>query len=294
MGDLAHESSPRSTNGASSESSASVSEVATGEVATGEVATDVIYVCRSVTLRRAEYRFYRAILLTFPAHGGPPDRATLRQLARGFGLHLEVTLALLAAQDLVQRDPATGAITAAYPFSGVPTAHRVHLAATPDYPAVELFAMCALDALGIPLLLQRAATITSEDRLTREPVRVSVVSAVRGASTSASASASTSASASASASAGAEDGEWSAAWDPAETVVVARPEDHEHEHGVGAAEACCPIINFFRSAHHAERWVAAHPDSAVRVYSQAQALRHAATLFAGVLDRLAADERPIP
>jgi hypothetical protein len=232
---------------------------------------------------------YRALLLVFPERGGPPDRATLRQLARQSGLRLEPTLALLAAQDLIQRDHTTGAIRAAYPFSGVPTAHRVHLAATSAQPAVDVFAMCALDALGIPLMLRRAATITSEDGLTREPVRVSVrpsvepvVPGVQGTSVASAVNE--------------EAGEgwtggwsrdWSAVWDPAESVVVGRPENHEHEQGVGAADACCPIINFFRSAGHAAQWATlAHPGSEVRVYRKVEALRHAATLFAGVLDRL--------
>lgn len=231
----------------------------------------MVYVSRSAQLPRPEYRFYRAILLEFPKRGGPPDRAALRQLAQRFGVGLEPALALLGARDLVQCDPTTGGIAAAYPFSGVPTAHHVHLAATSDQPSVDLFAMCALDALGIPLMLRRAASITSVDGLDGEPVRVSVEPVVSGTS----------------AAHGAESGQWSATWDPEEAVVVGRPEDHHHEHGVGAADTCCPIINFFRSADHAEQWaLAAQTDCEVRVYSQTEALRYAAILFAGVLDQL--------
>jgi hypothetical protein len=94
-------------------------------------ATDRIQVCRRATLRPAEYQFYRALLLTFPATGSPPDRTLLRTLARRYGVPLQATLTEMARQDLVQCDPRSGAIRAAYPFSGVPTPHRVTLLASP-------------------------------------------------------------------------------------------------------------------------------------------------------------------
>jgi hypothetical protein len=79
-------------------------------------------------------------------------------LAARFGVPLAATLAEFAAKGLVQRDPVTGAIHVAYPFSGVPTVHRLTLGLT-RAPAVgdtahhdrqTVYAMCALDALGIP------------------------------------------------------------------------------------------------------------------------------------------------
>src|SRR5260221_2309110 len=146
-------------------------------------APDRVWVGWSATLPHAAYRFYRALLLVFPERGGPPDRATLRQLARRFGVGLQATLAQLASQDLVQRDPATGAITAAYPFSGVPQPHCVTLVTEPGGSlGVQVYAMCALDALGIPLMLRRPALVTSVDPQTGEAVRVRVwqVDAVAG------------------------------------------------------------------------------------------------------------------
>src|SRR5215472_13503582 len=107
--------------------------------------TALITVCRSARLMPAAYQFYCAILRRFPARGGPPDHTQL--------------------------DATTGGIRAAYPFSGLPTPHRVLLA--PDAQEVaeqQVFAMCALDALGIPLMLHRAATILSEDALTHMPI----------------------------------------------------------------------------------------------------------------------------
>jgi hypothetical protein len=81
-------------------------------------------VCRSARLTPAAYRFYRAILLAFVAHSRAPEPDEVAELARQFGVPLASTLARMATQDLVQRDPATGRIRAAYPFSGIPTPTR--------------------------------------------------------------------------------------------------------------------------------------------------------------------------
>jgi hypothetical protein len=236
-------------------------------------ATDLIRVCRGARLAPAAYRFYRAILRHFAEQGGPPDPSHLRRLARRFGVPLAATLADLAAQDLVQRDPATGAIRAAYPFSGVPTTHRVALAPDRasgdlDRTGGEVFAMCALDALGIPLMLRRGAMITSRDALTGAPIAVTVTVIDGGALGRA--------------------GRWSARWDPAGAVVLARPERHELEHDCGreAAAVCCPLTNFFASAAHARRWAEMHPVGDAVVMGRARALRCAHALFGGLLDRL--------
>jgi hypothetical protein len=223
-------------------------------------AAELVTVCRSITLARPAYRFYRALLLTFAARGAATDAAELRRLADEYGVPLEATLDEFAAQDLAQRDPATGAIRAAYPFSGVPTAHRVQLAADgPDRPAVAVYAMCAIDALGIPLMLKRAAVVSSFDALTGEPVRVEVVPSADS---------------------------WTSHWEPDRAVVFARPEEHLHEHGVAAAHTCCPIINFFASRANAQLWAGDHAPTDGHIYDQEEALRYAAARFAGVLDRL--------
>src|SRR5258708_10997394 len=136
--------------------------------ARGGAMTALITVCRSARLTPAAYQFYCAILRTFAERGGPPDQPRLRQWAGRFALPLAATLADLAAQDLIQRDVATGRIRAAYPFSGVPTPHRVTLsrkaAGSPHERADQHkraeqhgSARRALDALGLPLLLRPQA-----------------------------------------------------------------------------------------------------------------------------------------
>lgn len=246
----------------------------------GKGTADLIYVCRSAMLRRAEYQVYRELLLAFLATGGPPDRPTLRTLARRYNVPLEAALARMAQQDLVQRDPATGVIRAAYPFSGVPTPHLVTLLSNPsesadgsDITPVQLYAMCALDALGIPLMLRRDALVTSADAITGEAIRVTVRQA-RAAEVSPDAKGDASG----------LDG-WRAIWEPSTAVVFARPEEHECEGGV-AAGSCCPITNFFVTKEQAEQWAEGHGSAEDVVLTQDEALHRARSLFAGVLERL--------
>jgi hypothetical protein len=232
-----------------------------------------VWVGRRATLLPAAYRFYRALLLVFPERGGPPDGTTLRRLARRFGVELEATLARLATEDLVQRDPATGAIRAAYPFSGVPTAHHVtHFADLDDrgeVPEVQVYAMCALDALGIPLMLRRDALITSADALTGEEVHVLVRQSDEGtAGTVGNAG---------------ELAGWATTWEPSTTVVYARPEEYA-THDRVAAGYRCPVTNFFATAEHAHAWRTRHGSPEDVILTHAEALQRAHRRFAGVLD----------
>jgi hypothetical protein len=235
--------------------------------------TALITVCRSARLTPAAYQFYCAILRTFSERGGPPNQTQLRRWARRFALPLAATLSDLAAQDLIQLDAATGHIRAAYPFSGVPTPHRVTLShssngSSRDRENQQVFAMCALDALGIPLMLRQQATIVSQDALTNESVAVTIAPVDAASPRTL-------------------DG-WSTQWDPPGAVVYARAPEHEHEHdgGCTAASACCPITNFFTLAVHAQQWAQTHPVSDGVVLTPVEALHRAQALFGGVLHRL--------
>lgn len=237
--------------------------------------TTLVTVCRSARLTPAAYQFYCAILRTFPARGEPPDPTRLLHLAERFAVPLGATLSEMAAQDLLQLEVTTGAIRAAYPFSGVPTLHRVTLlpdaAGSSEVRAErQVYAMCALDALGIPLMLGCTATIASEDALTHEPVQVTLApqgdapeSALDGCG-------------------------WRARWDPPGTVIFARDAAHAHEHdgGCAAEGLCCPVTNFFTEVAHCQQWALAHPVADGMVLTPAEALRRAHALFGRVLHRL--------
>ncbi len=129
---------------------------------------DVCHLKRS-GLSSAERHLYQAVLRAFPQLGGPPSRAWLETEATALNLELEATLRELARRDLIVRDSITGSISVAYPFSAFPTAHRVELA-----DAHSVYAMCAVDALGIPFMLKRDASICSTDPLSHEPIHIQV------------------------------------------------------------------------------------------------------------------------
>ena len=112
---------------------------------------------RTAALSAPAHRLHQVILQAFLTRGCAPRLADLRPVARASGIGLEHLLAELAVHDVIQRT-ADGAIAVAYPFSGSPTAHLVQLA---DGPTV--FAMCVIDALGLPFMARRAATIRTQD-----------------------------------------------------------------------------------------------------------------------------------
>jgi hypothetical protein len=74
----------------------------------------------------------------------------------------------LHAQHALVLDPATGDIRMANPFSGVPTAHRVHAAGRWWY------ANCAWDAFGVCAALDEDGRIESSCRDCGETLRVAV------------------------------------------------------------------------------------------------------------------------
>jgi hypothetical protein len=99
---------------------------------------------------------HKAILHAFASTGRAPDAATLADAVPA-GHDLGVLLRELHDRDVLRLDEG-GGIRAAYPFSATPTAHTVVIAGGPT-----VFAMCAIDALGIADMLGRDVTITSAD-----------------------------------------------------------------------------------------------------------------------------------
>lgn len=73
-----------------------------------------------------------------------------------------------ATADVVALGP-DGDIVGAFPLSAVPTRHRVQVQGRP-----VLYAMCAVDALGIPAMLGAAGTVTSADPASGQPIEVRV------------------------------------------------------------------------------------------------------------------------
>ncbi|WP_342214016.1 organomercurial lyase, partial [Nocardia abscessus] len=168
---------------------------------------------------------HRAVLRGF-LDAGAVHRDQLSAAAAALGVDLIATLGQLAAADLVHtgRD---GRIEIAYPFSDRPTGTVVHLVGHPPVAA-----MCAIDALGIPLMSGSDGVITSIDPTTSAPIRVE--RAGRG---------------------------WT--WHPA-TIVVSCC-------GTLAATAC-PAITFHTERDHADAHLAAHREPQGTILDQGAAI----------------------
>src|SRR6516225_6333331 len=98
---------------------------------------------------------HRAVLRGF-RDSGQVHRDDLRPTAAALGLDLHDALHQLGSADLVHSAP-DGQIEVAYPFSRQPTGHTVRLV---GYPPVA--AMCAIDALGIPMMTATAVVVIAQ------------------------------------------------------------------------------------------------------------------------------------
>lgn len=87
---------------------------------------------------------HQSVLRAFVETGTAPGEERL-PIASDFGdCDIDMALKRLEEADLIVRDQVSGRILGAYPFSSVPTRHRVELD-----DGTSAFAMCAIDALGI-------------------------------------------------------------------------------------------------------------------------------------------------
>lgn len=152
------------------------------------------------------------------------------------------SLAELAQADVLGLDD-SGGIRMAYPFSSIPTPHIVAIAAGP-----RVYAMCAIDALGIPPMLGADAVISSADPVSGTPVTVVF-----------------------------RDGR--ASWSPDSAVVFVG-----RRNGNGTAElVSCGCLNFFSSTASAALWAGRSPEVTGSVLDQAPAEALGAEIFGSLL-----------
>lgn len=122
----------------------------------------------AAALTPAAQRLHRVVLTSFAETGRAPRRAELEQRARDRGIDPGPALSELTERDLVAVDE-YGEIRAAYPFSPLPTRHRVTWDGGPT-----AHAMCAIDALGMSTMLDAPVTITSTEPDTNHTVTIHV------------------------------------------------------------------------------------------------------------------------
>jgi hypothetical protein len=149
-----------------------------------------------------------------------------------------------------------GAISAAYPFSAVPTRHVVRIQGGP-----AVFSMCAIDALGIAAMTGRAVRIRSAEPGTGLPVTVAVPA-----------------------------GRGRAAWEPGGAVVYSGQQQPCSTCAAPdaavpsvAADVSCSFINFFTSRDSAAAWAIAHPGVTGQTLSQEDALAAGIQIFGSLL-----------
>ena len=103
------------------------------------------------------------------AETGTPPSATA--VATRIGVEVGAVkdaYARLRAKRLLLLQPDDDSIRIAPPFSGVPTQHRVTVG------AMDYYAACAWDALGVPAALHQPGLVQSECADSHEPLRLSV------------------------------------------------------------------------------------------------------------------------
>ena len=179
-----------------------------------------------------------AVLRAFATTGQAPAPAVLA----GAGVEVGAALARLHAEDFLRLDD-TGRIVAAYPFSAMPTSYLVHIG---DGPSV--YAMCAIDALGIARMLGRATTVRSADPSTGEPVTLALDAAGRLRD-----------------------------HQPAAAAVLVGATAHGES--CVAADTCCATVSFFASSTTARSWLHDNPDVRGPVLDLATALDLANEVF---------------
>jgi hypothetical protein len=185
---------------------------------------------------------HQAVLRSFAHTGAAPSMPSLAKDAAPFDV--AQVLAELADGDFLCLDQA-GQITAAYPFSPAPTRHRVQISGE-----AAVFAMCAIDALGISAMTARPVVIESADPSTGEPITVEV------------------------------DGT-SSSWDPATAVVYVGRTGGDC--AGPSASVCCGYMNFFATRAAASAWAASHPEISGGILGQARALQTGIGIFGQLL-----------
>ena len=185
----------------------------------------------------------RYILGQYPQLGRAPIRQEIATaLAFESPEKVEAILERLDELDLLYVDPESREVRVAYPFSSVPTRHRVRF---PDWAdARPVYAQCAGDALGIPFMLRRDVFIESSCAQCDTTITIMVQN---GAIVTA---------------------------HPPTTLMWAGTTWAGH-----AATSVCPTINFFCSADHTLAWQRDQRNAAGHLLSLGEALYAGKRIF---------------
>jgi hypothetical protein len=193
-------------------------------------------------------RLHRTLVEAVLTSGTTPDVATLTDRLEMAAEAVRTGLAALAAADYLACD-AAGRVVCLYPFSVAPTTHVALI------DGQRRYAMCAIDALGIPVMLQRELSIEGRCAVCATAIEVRVKP---GAILSAT---------------------------PPATLVVARRDETEP-----AFAACCPFTVFMCGQEHADTFL--RRIDGAHALTLAAALARAEGIFGGLLTDVLPATRP--
>jgi len=197
---------------------------------------------RALPMGPVERAVHRTILRAFASTGRPPATRDLEPVVAGSGSRTRTVLETLHESDAIRLDP-DGQIAVAYPFSSAPTRHRVRIV-----DRIDVYAMCAIDALGISAMLGEGTRIDSIDVTTGQPITVTMTAG-------------------------------HTSWEPRGAVVFIGSDSG----GGPSADCCCDYLNFFIDQATATAWTATHPHIPGQILTPAEAEDLGARLFGHLL-----------
>lgn len=203
---------------------------------------------QALALAQDARRLHRTLIDAVVTTGSIPSVLELANRMRMTEEMIRSGLATLAAADYLALD-AGGQLSCLYPFSTTPTPHVVVI------DEQRRFAMCAIDALGIPAMLNEELTIEGRCAVCDAPIALGVRLGANVAAT------------------------------PPMTMVVARRDEAEP-----AFATCCPFTVFVCGQEHADQFV--RRIAGTHALTLAEALMHAEEIFGGLLAEVIPASRP--
>jgi len=171
-------------------------------------------------LKPEEIEILKFIYQTILKHGRSP---TIEELGASLKKPDEEIIRALdeleTKGDLLLREKGTQEIVSLYPFSLTPTEHQIILE-----DGSRLFAMCAVDALGMPIMFNKNVRIVSRCEECQQEIIFEI-----------------------------KNGEIT--YLSHQDATICSPKRQVYP----AAETTCPLVNFFCSKKHADEWMANNP-----------------------------------